>query len=143
MEPLFGLITLAPLVVWVAMLLFPKTRFTQGLVLSDWPMIVGGGVYALLALALLANEFSTIGFSLTNVQALLSSDVGAITVWAHVQVFNLFVGIWIFRDAKYWGVTPGLYLLGTLVAGPVGLGAYSLYRRRRERSGRDPGRTVN
>jgi hypothetical protein len=143
MEPLFGLITLAPLVAWVAMLLFPRTRFTQSLVLSDWPMIAGGAAYALLALALLANEFASIGFSLTSVQTLLSSDVGALTVWAHLQVFNLFVGVWIFRDAKYWGVNPGLYLLGTLLAGPVGLGAYSWYRRRRERSGRDPGRSIN
>lgn len=143
MESLFGLITLAPLVVWVAMLLFPRTRFTQTLVLSDWPMIVGGAVYALLALALVANEFASLGFSLGSVQALLVSDVGALTLWAHLQLFNLFVGVWIFRDAKYWGVNPGLYLLATLAAGPVGLGAYSWYRRRRERAGRDPGRTVN
>lgn len=143
MDSLFALVTLAPLVVWVAMLLFPRSHFTQRLVLSYWPYLIGGGIWALLLLVLLADRFADLGLSLSSVQTLLSSDIGAVVLWSHLQLFDLFVGVWIFRDAKYWGINPGLFLLATLVAGPIGLGAYCWLRIRRERQGKDGARVVN
>lgn len=143
MDSLFTLITLAPLTVWVAMLLFPRARFTQSLVLSYRGYLIGAGAYLLLLLALLANQFASLGISLGSLQLLLASDIGALTIWAHLQLFNLFVGVWIFRDAKYWGINPGLYLLATIFVGPIGLGIYSWIRIRRERQGKDQGRVVN
>ncbi len=141
MDSLFGLVTIAPLVVWGAMLLFPRSRFTQRLVLSYWPYVVGSALYLVVVVALVGTQAADLGLSAASLQTLWSSSLGALVVWVHIQVANLFFGVWMFRDAKYWGVNPGLYLLATVLAGPVGLGAYCLMRIRR--SGNDPARVVN
>ena len=54
---------------------------------------------------------------------------GAVLMWAHVSAFDLFVGRYIYNDAmtrvlSWWWVGP--ILLVTMIAGPIGLGAYLL-----------------
>lgn len=139
-ETLFNLLNLLPLPIWAGMLLFPRTRYTQRLVMAYWPYLVLGGVYALF---LLVSLTQAAGFSL-NFDALragLGGEWAFLAAWAHFITFDLFVGVWIFRDAKYWGVNPGMFLLGTLFAGPLGLGAYLLVRERKAKN--DPVRMVN
>jgi hypothetical protein len=139
-EILFSLITILPLPIWISMLLFPRTRFTQRMVTSYWPFIALSGVYAL---TLLLALFTGVGFDLSyeGVQRSLTRDWGFVAVWAHLIVFDLFIGVWIFRDAKYWGINPGIFLLLTLFTGPLGLGSYLFFRERRARG--DPIRTLN
>lgn len=139
-ETVFSLLNLLPLPIWLGMLLFPRTRFTQRLVLAYWPYMALAGVYAfLLVTALLTGT----GFdlSLAGLRRSLSLEWGFLALWAHLLTLDLFAGVWLFRDAKYWGLEPRPFVLLTLFAGPLGLGAYLLVRRRRSRN--DPIKVLN
>ena len=139
-ETVFSLLNLLPLPIWLGMLLFPRTRFTQRLVLAYWPYMALAGVYAfLLVTALLTGT----GFdlSLAGLRRSLSLEWGFLALWAHLLTLDLFAGVWLFRDAKYWGLEPRPFVLLTLFAGPLGLGAYLLARRRRSRN--DPIKVLN
>ena len=141
METLFGLVSLLPMPVWGAMLLFPRTDFTRRLVTATWPLLVLAGVYAtVLIVSLFAGgAVGSIGFD--ALRTAVGGEWGFLTAWTHMLALDLFAGIWIFRDAKYWGVSPTWFLVGTLVAGPLGLGAYLWVRSRRDRD--DPVRLLN
>mgnify|MGYP002738641448 CR=1 FL=1 len=142
MNALFGLLYLLHLPLWILMLLFPKTNVTRRLVTSPWPFIVLGGIDALLLIvAITGLPPASWGLSLASLRALLASDAGLLAVWANLLTLGLFAGVWIHRDAGYWSIGPAPYLLLTHFAAPVGLGAYHLQRRRRER--RDVFRTLN
>ena len=142
MENLFALLTLLPLPVWGAMLLFPRAQFTRRLVTSSWPFIVLGVIYALLLLVTLVSLApGDIGLSAAALQSAIGERWGFLTVWTHLLALDLFAGIWIFRDAGYWRVNPAPYLLATLFAGPLGLALYLYLRQRRERT--DPVRNLN
>jgi hypothetical protein len=141
-DELFALLNLLPLPVWLAMLLFPRTRATERLVTSPWPFIVLGGLSALLLLAALATLTPAgLGLSSEALRSAISRDWGFLAAWSQIIALDLFAGVWIFRDARYWSVRPTPYLLVTLFAGPVGLAAYLLRRRRLETG--DPVRTLN
>lgn len=111
---------------------------------SDWPMaaILYGGVgllalsYALILIPLLTGmidgglgtpDFST----LAGVKQALSSDGGATIGWIHYLAFDLFVGIWISRNADRLGMARWMQvpiLFFTLMVGPFGLTLYFLTR---------------
>lgn len=140
-ENLFNLLNILPMPIWLGMLLFPRTRYTQRLVMAYWPYIALGSIYLLFLIMALFT--SSTGFNL-NFHALrtgLSSEWSFLAVWAHVITFDLFSGVWIFRDAKYWGINPGLFLLLTLFLGPLGLASYLLYRQRKSKN--DPAKNLN
>lgn len=140
MDTLFGVISLLPMPIWGSMLLFPRTDFTRRLVTASWPLIALAGVYlALLAIALVVGGVGSLSFDALRSSA--GSEWGFLAVWAHMLALDLFAGVWIFRDAKYWGISPAPFLVATLFAGPLGLGAYLWVRSRRDR--RDPVRTLN
>ena len=92
--------------------------------------------YALIIVPLMAGlvdggtsegSFST----LTGVQAFLSSDGGATLGWIHYLAFDLFVGIWIARNADRLGFNRIIqipFLFFTLMLGPLGLTLYLLAR---------------
>lgn len=142
MGDLFALLHLLPLPLWLAMLLFPRTRVTEKLVISSWPFIVLGALYALLLLAAVVTlPPAQAGLSAASMQAAIAGGWGFLAAWAHLLTLDLFAGVWIFRDARYWGVKPAPYLLATLFTGPLGLGLYLYLRQTRER--RDPIRNLN
>jgi len=139
---IFNVLNLLPLPIWLAMLLFPRTRFTQRLVVAYWPFIILGGIYLLLLIITLALEtWPPTSLSFSTLRAALAGDWGFLAGWAHFLTLDLFAGVWIFRDAKYWGINPGLFLLLTLFFGPLGLGLYLLVRQRKDSS--DPVRLLN
>ena len=131
-ENVFQLLNILPLPIWIGMLLFPRTRFTQNLVTSYWPFIALGAIYTLILIAAAASGGSSFNLSFDALRAGLSSEWGFAAGWAHYMTLDLFAGVWIFRDAKYWGINPGLFLLLTLFAGPLGLGLYLFVRQRRQ-----------
>lgn len=140
-ETLFSLISLLPMPIWLSMLLFPQRRFTTRLVTAYWPFVALSGVYAVLLLAALVSGGIGFDFSFHALRRGFSQEWAFLAAWAHFLAFDLFVGVWIFRDAKYYGIRPPIYLLLTLFAGPLGLLAYLITRGRRARG--EPVRTLN
>lgn len=75
--------------------------------------------------------------TLPGVMALFDSEGGAVIGWTHYLAFDLFIGMWIARDADQKGFSrivqlPFLFL--TLMVGPVGLFAWLIVRDRRSRA---------
>lgn len=69
--------------------------------------------------------------TLSGVMAIFDSPGGATIGWVHYLAFDLFVGIWIARNADRhfiarWLQVPILFF--TLMAGPIGLILYLLLR---------------
>ena len=66
------------------------------------------------------------------------SEGGIVIGWTHYLAFDLFVGLWIARDADDKGFSRLVqlpFLLVTLLAGPIGLGSWLLVRETRARKG--------
>jgi hypothetical protein len=140
-EGLFNFLNILVLPVWLSMLLFPRARFTQRLVMSYWPFIVLGAVYTLLLAVALLSSPAGLSLSFDALRTVFVSDWVFVAGWAHYLMLDLFAGVWLFRDAKYWGVNPTLYLLLTLFFAPLGLGVYLLTRQRKTKG--DPVRSLN
>ena len=69
--------------------------------------------------------------SLAGVKGLLSSDGGATIGWIHYLAFDLFVGMWVARNADQYGFPRWLQiplLFFTLMLGPLGLTLYLVLR---------------
>ncbi len=140
MDGLYNLFVLAPLLLWGAMLLFPRRRFTIQAVQSPWPFIALGVV----ALAPLVGALSASGIpslTLDAARTFLGTGWGALLAVADLATLSLFAGVWIFRDARYWSLAAAPYVVATLLLGPVGLAAYLLVRWRKNRQA--PTRVVN
>ena len=140
-QGLFNLINILPLPIWLGMLLFPRARFTERLVLAYWPYIVLGGVYTLFLLIALVTGSGSFDLSFGALRASFSQEWTFLAGWAHYIALDLFVGVWIFRDAKYWGINPRLFVLLTLFFGPLGLASYLFMRQRKQKD--DPVRVLN
>ena len=140
MDGLYNLFVLAPLLLWGAMLLFPRRRFTIGAVQSPWPFVALGLLTAVpLVGALVASGLPSL--TLTAFAALFGSPWGALLAVADVSTLSLFAGVWIFRDARYWSIAAAPFVITTLLLGPLGLAAYLLLRWRKNRQA--PTRVVN
>lgn len=69
--------------------------------------------------------------SLAGVQQLMASDGGTVIGWFHYLAFDLFVGIWVARNADRYGFSrlvqiPILFFV--LMLGPLGLTLYLAIR---------------
>ncbi len=76
--------------------------------------------------------------SLAGVMKLFDTPGGATLGWVHYLAFDLFAGLWIARDADGKGfgrIVQFPFLLLTLLAGPVGLFLWLVWRERRARAG--------
>ena len=66
-------------------------------------------------------------YSVNGLRALFMSDGGIVLGWTHYLAFDLFVGLWIARDADRRGASRLVqlpFLFATLMAGPIGLLAW-------------------
>ncbi len=72
-------------------------------------------------------------YSVGGLRALFMSDGGIVLGWTHYLAFDLFVGLWVARDAdakafSRWAQAPVLFLV--LMAGPIGLLVWLVLRER-------------
>lgn len=75
--------------------------------------------------------------SIEGVRAIFASDAGVTIGWIHYLAFDLFVGLWIARDADAKGFSRFVQapvLLATFLAGPLGLVVWLLLREKRARA---------
>ena len=75
--------------------------------------------------------------SIQGIRALFMSDGGIVIGWTHYLAFDLFVGLWIAKDAdnkgfSRWVQIPVLFV--TLMAGPIGLLLWLIVRESRARA---------
>jgi len=134
MERLFELSNLLVTPFWLAMILAPRWRVTERLLRGPVGILAPAFIYALLVLPRLGELLPVVGRpELGAVAALLATPPGATIAWAHFLAFDLFVGRWIYLDARTrglsaWLVSPLLVL--TLLLGPLGLLGYLATRAR-------------
>lgn len=128
-EQVFTIATYGVLPAWLLLLVAPRWSVTQGLLDSNALPLALGTVYAL---CLLAAPSAFLEAGLAGFMKGFHSPWLAVAMWLHFLTFDLFVGVWLVRDARRRGtagwVAP-LCLVATLFFGPVGLGTYLVLRR--------------
>ena len=75
-------------------------------------------------------------YSIPGIRALFQSDGGIVLGWTHYMAFDLFVGLWIAKDADAKGFSRIIQLpilFATLMAGPIGLLLWLMIREGRAR----------
>ena len=83
-----------------------------------------------------ANPSDLSDYTLSGLRNLFMSDGGVTLGWTHYLAFDLFVGLWVARDAdakgfSRWVQLPILFCV--LMAGPIGLLIWLTVRERRAR----------
>jgi len=138
-DMIFGFANAWALLGWVILALAPKREIVVPIVFFAGSVLLAC-LYAGLIIPLMAGLISDGGptgrpaadfSSLAGVMALFDSPGGATIGWIHYLAFDLFVGIWIARNAdahkiSRWFQIPILFF--TLMAGPIGLLLYLLLR---------------
>jgi len=74
--------------------------------------------------------------SIEGVRAIFAGDGGVTIGWTHYLAFDLFIGLWIVRDAdakQFSRLVQAPVLMATLFAGPLGLLIWLMIRERRAR----------
>ena len=141
----FAAANLLALVMWVALILLPR-----------WPALLAAVLYLGVGLLCLAYALGVVGIvsgmldpvggngpgldfgSIEGIRSIFASDGGVTVGWIHYLAFDLFVGLWIARDADAKGFSRFLQapiLLATFLAGPLGLLIWLAIRERRARAG--------
>ncbi|MCA0904167.1 ABA4-like family protein [Qipengyuania aquimaris] len=140
-DTVFSIANALALLMWVALVFLPR-----------WPALLAAilylgvgllsAAYAVFLIAVVAGivpggeggNFS----SIEGVRQIFSSDAGVTIGWIHYLAFDLFVGLWIARDADakdFSRLVQAPILFATLMAGPLGLVLWLLIRERRARAG--------
>lgn len=137
---LFSVVNLMAMAAWVILILLPRKELLLAVVLY-----LGVGmlclIYAVGLVGILTGSLDPVGpaeaavdfTTLAGVQSIFASQGGTTVGWTHYLAFDLFVGLWIARDADQKGVGrvwQAPMLLVTFMAGPVGLLIWLLVRER-------------
>jgi len=123
---------------WALMILAPGWSVTHRVVASPLIVVPPLLVYALAVLPALSDVLPAVASpTLAGVAGVLGTPLGAAAGWAHFIGFDLFVGRWMYLDARERGVhalvmAPLLVL--TILLGPLGMLAYLVVRAVRQRS---------
>jgi hypothetical protein len=138
-EMIFGLANLWALLGWLALAFAPKREIVVPIVFFAGSVLLAC-LYASCIIPVMAGWVSDGGpvgrpaadmTSVAGVMALFDSPGGATIGWIHYLAFDLFVGIWISRNAERHKISRWLQLpilFCTLMAGPIGLLLYLLLR---------------
>ncbi|OCC22701.1 hypothetical protein MB02_14840 [Croceicoccus estronivorus] len=137
-----ALVNLLALASWAVLILLPRKP-----VLLAFALYCGVGIlcllYAVAFGAVLAGVTAPGGdvtnagfFSIDGIRAMFETDAGVAIGWSHYLAFDLFIGIWIVKDAEAKGfsrLAQAPVLLLTLLAGPAGLLLWLVVREKRAR----------
>lgn len=132
----FSAVNTLALAGWVLLILLPR-----------WPALLSAVLYLGVGLLCLVYATGLVGVvsglipnpqgggadfsTIVGVRAIFASDAGVTIGWTHYLAFDLFVGLWIVRDADAKGISRFIQapiLFATLMAGPLGLGLWLLVR---------------
>lgn len=142
-DTLFGLANLVSLTSFATLILLPRKPLVLALVLY-----AGVGLlcltYTVGLIGIVSGLFDPVGpgesaasFStIEGVRAIFASDGGITVGWVHYLAFDLFVGLWVARDADHKGfhrLVQAPVLLACFLAGPLGLFLWLVIRDSRAR----------
>ena len=144
---LFTLTTVVAFAGWAMLALLPRSRTVNSVImyacvgllcLAYAAMFVGlfGGLTDP-GRVIGAPEPDLSDYSVEGIRTLFMSDGGIVLGWTHYLAFDLFVGLWIARDADAKGFSRVIQLpilFFTLMAGPIGLLLWLMIRERRARA---------
>ena len=146
-QTLFSFTNLVALAAWALLLFAPRRPLTYSAILY-----AGVGLLSLTYVVLLvllvgkvvdpgqvagAASFDISNYSIEGIRTLFMTDAGIVVGWTHYLAFDLFVGLWISRDADNKGfsrLAQAPILLLTYLAGPLGLFLWLAIRERRARA---------
>ena len=144
---LFTLTNVVAFAGWAVLAFLPRARLAQSIVMFACVGLLCL-IYAAMFIALfggLVDPARVAGapapdlanYSVEGLRALFMSDGGIVLGWTHYLAFDLFVGLWIARDADAKGFSrlaqlPVLFLV--LMVGPIGLLAWLLVREKSARA---------
>lgn len=142
---LFGFINVLALAGWLILAFLPRGPRSLALVMYGCVAILSL-VYLVLFASLFAKLIdpgAVVGASgqgdfrsIAGIRGLFASDGGIVIGWTHYLAFDLFVGLWIAKDADNKGFSRLVqlpFLFATLMAGPIGLFAWLVTREARAR----------
>ncbi|TVT26283.1 DUF4281 domain-containing protein [Amycolatopsis rhizosphaerae] len=110
---------------WALMILAPSWRWTSRILASPWVTLLPLAVYALVV----GPHFGALWTAVSRpdlpvLQAFLAQPYGAAAIWAHLVAFDLFLGRWMYFEARARGIHPlvvGPILLLTIFLSPIGV----------------------
>lgn len=143
-QTVFSVANILAMIAWVILIALPRRPLSLAAVLY-----LGVGLlsltYTVGIVGLMGGFFDPVGpadaqvdfTTMEGVQSIFASQGGTTIGWVHYLAFDLFVGLWIARDAdakefSRWLQAP--ILLATFLAGPVGLFVWLVIRERRARA---------
>lgn len=142
---MFGFVNALALAGWVMLGILPRGPRSSAIILYGCVAILCL-VYAVLFVLLFGKliDPGAVGGaggqgnfqSIAGIRGLFASDGGIVIGWTHYLAFDLFVGLWIAKDADHKGFSRLVqlpFLLATLLAGPIGLFAWLVVREARAR----------
>ncbi len=128
MSTLFSLSSLVVMPFWFLMIFLPNWRYTNRILSSTWVAAGAALIYAILVIPQIPTVLpAVLNPNLEGILSLLSTASGTTIAWVHFLAFDLFVGRWIYLDARARGLHPlitGAILFFTLMLGPLGFLAY-------------------
>lgn len=137
---LFSVVNLMAMIAWVILILLPRKELLLTIVLylgvGVLCLIYAAGLFGILSgwLDAAGPADGAVDFTtLEGVQSIFASQGGTAVGWTHYLAFDLFVGLWIARDADHKGVGrlwQAPVLFATFLAGPIGLLVWLLVRER-------------
>jgi hypothetical protein len=120
----FRIVSASTVPVWTAMILMPNARITERLVKLATPLYAALGVayVGFLATEVATGEGGMPSFDDPDaLREALGSPTAFLAGWTHYIVFDLFVGRYIWTEARARGRNDRLALLLTWMTGPAGL----------------------
>lgn len=129
-DSLFSIGNMVAMLGWILLSIAPiwlmAERIANGVIVTLFCL-----AYAVLAISTFnLADMSSFG-SLQGVKALFQNDWALLTGWVHYLAFDLFVGCWIYRDARRCRIPHPLFILCgffTFMLGPCGLLLYLIIR---------------
>lgn len=130
-DSIFELANTSVLIPWLLLIILPRWRWTQYLVIAGGFSILLGALYVMLFLQQSSDfDFSNFG-SLKGVTQLFSDPNLVLIGWIHYLAFDLFVGAWEVNNAQKIGISHWLVipcLIFTFMLGPTGLVIYFIIK---------------
>ncbi|TSB32445.1 ABA4-like family protein [Streptomyces benahoarensis] len=122
---LFELAFLCAAPFWALLILAPGRRLTDRVAASPLPLLPVIAVYLALAVPVFPPLWAAVLHpDLAGFQQLMTLGGGAGAIWAQVIAWDLFLGQWMYREARALGIHPlvmGPLLAFTVLLSPFGL----------------------